>query len=210
MTAPSAREIVTLAVRSGCFDKATIADMIDDFGDDDAKLRALAKRLTDEKRTAESGWTVITTNDRITRAFAELRRNGIVALENAGYGAPSTHDEGWEAVIDEGTSFDEPPHGAVFYCGADLAGGLAGKGLALTVGALAEVTVANGTTLERRPPTAELAHEICDVLARHDVAASWNGTAVVIAPFRWQRRAFTKAPKPVSGRTSRGSGSRRR
>ena len=199
MTAPSARAIVTLAVRSGCFDKATIADIIDDVAaDDDVELRALAKRLTDEKRTAEAGWTAITTNDRITRAFAELRRTGIVALENAGYGAPSTHDEGWEAIIDEATNHDELPRGAVFYCGADLAGALAAKGLALTVGTLAEVAAGSGTTLAQRPPTAELAREICDVLARHEVAASWNGTAVVIAPFRWQRRAYTKAPKPAT------------
>jgi len=204
MTLARAREIVTLAVRSGCYDKSALADLIEDLGvDDDTTLRALAKRLSDAKRTAEAGWKALTPNDRITRAFAELRRKGIVAFENPGYNAPSTIDDAWAEVLDEATNFDEPPRGAVFYCGADLPAAVAGKGLALTLDALEEVAVDRGTTIRRRDgaPLDELAREICDTLARHDVAASWTGERIAIAPFRWQRRAFTKGPKPAKLRS---------
>jgi len=200
MTLARAREIVTLAVRSGCFDRSALADLIEDHADEDrdvATLRALVKKLSDTQRTAEAKWAAPTTNDRITRAFAELRKRGIVALENPGYSAPSTLDDAWAEVLDEATNFDDPPRGAVFYCGTDLAGAVAGKGLALTCGALEEVAVDRGTTIRRREraPLDELAREICDALARHEIAARWTGEHIAIAPFRWQRRAFTKAPK---------------
>lgn len=200
MTLARAREIVTLAVRSGCFDKSELADLIEDHADDEgdiATLRGLVVKLSDTQRAAEAKWDALTTNDRLTRAFAELRRRGIVAIENAGYNAPSTSDDAWDAIYDEATNFDDPPRGAVFYCGADLAGAVAGKGLALTCGALEEVAVDRGTTIRRREraPLDELAREICDALARHEIAARWTGEHIAIAPFRWQRRAFTKAPK---------------
>jgi uncharacterized protein DUF6891 len=200
MTLARAREIVTLAVRSGCFDKSELADLIEDHADDEADvatLRALVVKLSDTQRAAEAKWEALTTNDRLTRAFAELRRRGIVAMENAGYNALSTPDDAWEAIFDEATNFDDPPHGGVFYCGEDLASAIAGKGLALTCGALDEVAFGTGTTIRRRDdaPLDELAKEICDALARHEVAARWTGERIAIAPFRWQRRAFTKAPK---------------
>jgi hypothetical protein len=198
------KALLQVAVSSGCYDRSRLADLIEDLadGDDDSALRALAKQLCDKQRAAEAKWTQLTTNDRITRAFAALRRNGIVALENAGYEAQSGLADAWSDVLDEASNFDDPPRGAVFYSGTDLLAAVEGKGLGMTIGVLEEVAVPRGTTIRCRDgaPLDELAREICEALAKQGVTATHSGDRITIAPFRWQRRAFSKPPKLARAR----------
>jgi len=66
----------------------------------------------------------VTVNDRIRRAFAELNKRGIVALQNAGM----TMSDGWEDANETATS---STRGATFYHRQDLERAMHGEGLLL-------------------------------------------------------------------------------
>jgi hypothetical protein len=192
-------EQLRIDVRSGFYDedeilertRERIQDEVDDAGGAlDRELTAEARRLIAEQRAVEATWTSPTTNDAIDRAFAELDAAGIVTLQNAGY----TMSDGWSDVndiasdrADEGAT----PRGATFYHGQDLERGVDGQGLMLAFG-----SYAGGE--EHEQASLAVAREICDVLARHGVKATWKGTIgarIAIEPFDWRKRQWSEAPK---------------
>lgn len=192
------RESVETAVRSGLYKKAElledlgerIADEIDDDTDIAAaerELSAYAKKLLEKQREAEAKWSKPTMNDRIDAAFAQLAREGIIALQNAGY----TMSNGWEDANEIAHGMDPPPRGATFYHGQDLERGVRNAGLMLAFGAY----VKSG---DNEKESVALGKDICATLARFGVATEWSGSVdsrIEIPPFKWQKRQFTRAPK---------------
>ncbi|HWO18806.1 MAG TPA: hypothetical protein VNO30_08515 [Kofleriaceae bacterium] len=192
------RESVETAVRSGFYKQAEllddlgerIADEIDDDADVAAverELTAYAKKLLAAQREAEAKWTKPTMNDRIDAAFAQLKREGIIALQNAGY----TMSNGWEDANEAAHRMDPPARGATFYHGQDLERGVKNQGLMLAFGAY----VKSG---DNEQQSVALGKDICATLARYGVPTKWNGSVdsrIEIPKFKWQRRQFTKAPK---------------
>lgn len=180
---------LSLAVRSGFGTGTEVVGHIeqlveDELGDSDPmlveELEAEARRLLAAQDAEERTWTGSSTNDAIERAFAELNRNGIVALENAGY----TQSEGWSDANEAAERREPTPRGAVFYHGQDLERGVAGDGLFLTFGAY---------TADDEAALA-IAREVCATLARHGVETSWDGSIkrrVSIPPFPWRKRRLT-------------------
>jgi hypothetical protein len=155
------------------------------------ELSAYAADLLDKQRVAERAWTTRTTNDAIEDAFAALSRAGIVALQNAGY----TMSDGWEDANEVATRLKakkRTPRGATFYHYQDLGRGVAGQGLMLAFGAY------EASDKKRDAASVAIGHEIVETLARFGIKTKWNGKLerrIAIAPFRWRRRQFTKAPK---------------
>jgi hypothetical protein len=141
-----------------------------------AGLTAYARRLFEEQRTRQAGWTGSTLNDAIDRAFAELNERGIVALQDAG----STMSAGWEDAREAKSSRDDA-RGAVFYHRQDLERAVDGGGLLLAYGAFTDDD----------QQTLAVAHEIRTVLENHGVPVEWNGSEhdrLRIPPFEWRKR----------------------
>jgi len=156
------------------------------------ELGAYATALFDKQRKAEKGWKKQAPNDVIDAAFAALNRAGIVALQNAGY----TMSDGWEDADEVATktrkATKKTPRGATFYHGQDLERGVAGAGLMLAFSAYED------SDKKRDAASVGIGREIVATLTKFGVKTKWNGTVeqrIAIAPFRWQRRQFTKAPK---------------
>lgn len=151
------------------------------------QLKALAQRLLAEQREKERGWTSLTTNDKIDRAFEELQQHGILALQNSG----DSMGTGWDDTNEEADTWNPAPRGAVFYHRQDLYQAVAGHGLYLAFGAYEE-------DLARQDATSlVIAHETVETLARHGVVTIWDGTVdnrIEIPPFTWQKRRSTPAP----------------
>lgn len=189
------RQSATTWVRSGFYQRAEILERlrerVEDEGVDEEILDELDELLVAEfrkRKTDESGWERETTNDRIDRAFAELNANGIVAMQNAGY----TMSEGWEDVNEVARERTPRPRGATFYHGQDLERAIDGQGLMLAYGAYVDG--------DNDAASVVLAQDICDVLARHGVKTTWDGTVtsrIAIPKFTWQKRLFSKPPSPT-------------
>ncbi|MCA9651609.1 MAG: hypothetical protein KC501_16955 [Myxococcales bacterium] len=148
-------------------------------------MAELGRALT-EQRAREQGWTEPTHNDRIDTAFAELRRRGIVALQDAGY----TMSDGWEDVH-EARRRVKGAWGATFFHRQDVERGVDGRGLMLAYGAFADGD-------EHEPQSLRLAREVCEVLEAHGVPTRWSGSLsarIEVLPFEWRKRRWTRAPQ---------------
>jgi hypothetical protein len=161
------------------------------------RLLAYARRLFEEHRAAEVSWTEPTMNDAIDRAFEELNRRGIIALQNAGY----TQSDGWGEVEAAAAESYERVRGATFFHGQDVERGVLGAGLMLTFEAFED------DPKRRDEASLAIAHEIRETLARHGVPTEWNGsvrTRIQILPFEWRkRREVPRPPEDTSPREQR-------
>jgi hypothetical protein len=194
------RAWIEVAVKGG-FDKKSdllrdVRERVrDELGEANAALvkdlSAYATALLAKQQRAERGWKKRTMNDAIDDAFAALNRAGIVALQNAGY----TMSNGWEDVNEIASTLakrKKKPRGATFYHGQDLERGVKNEGLWLAFGAYED------NDKKRDAASLVVGREIVETLEKLGVKTKWNGTIeqrIAIAPFRWQRRRFTKAPK---------------
>ncbi|MCX4246396.1 DUF6891 domain-containing protein [Paraliomyxa miuraensis] len=147
----------------------------------------LARRELAAQRELEESWTEPTVNDHLDAAFVALRRQGIVALQDAGY----TMSDGWEDVHEVR---DRIPRawGGVFFHRQDVERAVEGGGLLLAFGAFA-------TGDDHESESLRLATQTCEVLAAHDIATEWNGTLkqrIRVLPFEWRKRRWTPAPDP--------------
>jgi len=192
------QESLDVAVRSGYGSVEDVLEQLeeqvrDEFREEDAdtideevqRWVELAHRELEAQRQIETTWVERTHNDRIDEAFTELRRRGIVALQDAGY----TMSDGWDDV-DEARADVDRAWGAVFFHRQDVERGVNNGGLLLAFGAFAEGA-------RHEPESLRLARETCEVLAAHDVATEWNGTLgvrIAITPFEWRKRRWTRAP----------------
>jgi hypothetical protein len=116
-------------------------------------------------------------NAAIDRAFAALEREGIVALQAAGF----DQSEGWEEANATATRMRARgivPKGATFFHEQDLERAVKGEGLHLTFGAY------DGDS-------GEISRSVVAALRAEGVDATWNGDPnqrIAIAPFEWYRK----------------------
>lgn len=115
-------------------------------------------------------------NAAIDRAFDALDREGIIALQAAGF----TQSDGWadaNEIVARRRASGATPRGATFFHEQDLERALQGRGLMLTFGAYAG-------------DDAEIAAAVVTALRAEGVDATWNGDPkqrIHIAPFEWFR-----------------------
>lgn len=154
----------------------------------DQKVRGLAAKLLRERDALERTWKDRSTNDDLDDALAALNARGIVALQDPGW----TQSMGWDAAHEARLLREkagETVRGAVFYHTQDLERALQGEGLYLAFGAFVDNYSAEADRA--------IAREVCEVLAEHGIACSWDGAAdqrVRILPFPWRKRRSSKAP----------------
>ncbi len=114
-------------------------------------------------------------------AFAQLRRSGIIALQNAGY----TQSDGWSDVAEKREQAEragQTVRGAVFYHGQDAARARAGGVLYLAFGSFADDPA-------HEPESIALGREVCTVLEAHGMTVQWDGSI-------GSRIAVLPEPKP--------------
>ncbi|MFY0572761.1 DUF6891 domain-containing protein [Archangium lansingense] len=156
------------------------------------RLLAYARRLFEEHRAAEASWSEPTMNDAIDRAFEELNRQGIIALQNAGY----TVSDGWGDVEAVAAERYEPVRGGTFFHGQDVERGVLGEGLMLAFDAFED------DPKRHEEASLAIAREIRETLARHGVPTEWNGsvkTRIHILPFEWRKRREVSRPPEDTG-----------
>ena len=116
-------------------------------------------------------------------AFAELNKNGIVALQDAGY----TMSNGWEDANGEAHERREAgldSKGACFYHRQDRERAEKGDGLHLAFGAYAE-------DKDHERASIALGQEIVEVLKKHGFKPRWDGTTtqrIHTGKFAWTKR----------------------
>lgn len=200
----------------------TTIDVDDDVaealvGELDVYVRALLAK----ERALEATWRDATANDLIDRAFAELPRRRIVALQNAGNTQSDCWSDAQEAAAElagelryaddaddaddlndedaeDGDAYGDsewaPVLGAVFYHSQDLARAVHGEGLYLGFGAFSGRGEDRSAVDARSVAVGGIAR---DVLARHGVLVEWDGTVeqrLFVPPFNWRRRRWTQPP----------------
>jgi hypothetical protein len=173
------------------------------------RLREHTVRLLEEEKRRESTWSETTVNDRIASAFDELNQRGVLAREALGL----TIQDGWGHA---GLQAESTHRGVVFFHHEDVIDAVSGRGLLLAFGAIGiEPEESDSASLA-------LGREVCAVLARHRIPATWSGSSeerIRITPFEWQRRRWTEAtpakplevapeaPEPMSSPTATNAGS---
>ncbi|QRK09116.1 hypothetical protein JQX13_02850 [Archangium violaceum] len=199
------RQQVEAAVLGGYLDETKVFAFVeerveDELGtsDETEDFLAYARRLLEEQRAEEARWTEPTTNDAIDRAFEKLNRQGIIALQNAGY----TLSEGWEDVAAAASESYEPVRGATFFHGQDVERGVLDMGLMLAFGAFEDDPKLHDEA------SLAIAREVRETLSRHGVQTEWNGsvkTRIEIPPFPWRKRRHTALPREGADGADTGS-----
>jgi hypothetical protein len=137
-----------------------------------AQARVILAPLWRERVAAQAGWGT-TDCDRITAAFADLDRKGIVAREHFACCQNCGTAEIWDEADDE-------PRGYTFFHMQDTESAVAGD-LHLSYGSrsnLPEATVAIG-------------REVVEALEAHGLRTEWDGstrTRILITDLNWQKR----------------------
>lgn len=157
-----------------------------DYGDD------LLRRLRDHTETflraeqaREAAWAEPTINDRVTAAFQELTKQGVLAAECSGL----TIQDGWGYA---GLDAKPTDRGVVFFHRDDVVDGMDGRGLLLAYDVVGTPSSTDDAA------AAALAREIVDVLRSYAVPCTWSGSTaerIRISPFAWRKRRWTTAPE---------------
>ncbi|WP_163511310.1 DUF6891 domain-containing protein [Fodinicola acaciae] len=151
---------------------------------DSAEVTELAEELAvaELRRhlTEQASWPPVTEPDRLTAAFRDLDRAGIVARENFTCCQNcGTAEIGAEAA--EGSK----PRGYAFYHHQDAEAAARGDGLDLAYGILHD-----GLRTPDPADTAAIGTEITATLRQHGLRVDWNGDAAkrIRVPLTWHRR----------------------
>ena len=105
-----------------------------------------------------------------------MNRQGLIALENAGY----TQSDGWDDLHQYNDEGGQTARGGVFYHGQDVERGITGAGLSIRFGAFGE----DGDSIE-------IARKAISILQEHGFKPIWNedpNQVIDLPPFEWQRR----------------------
>ena len=163
-----------------------------------SRLRVSTDRCLEEEQALESRWLEPTTNDRITGAFDELNRAGVLARECLGL----TIQDGWGYA---GVKASPEHRGVAFFHQEDVIDAVGGRGLLIAFGSIG----VEGADDDKA--TAALGRTIVATLERHGVSCRWSESLqdrIRIEPFEWQRRRWTKAP-PYEKRAAVAEGGKR-
>lgn len=148
------------------------------------RLREHTEQLVVSERETEATWGEPTVLDRIRAAFEELTSGHILAQENLGL----TIQDGWGYAGKKATS---DHRGVVFFHREDVLDAVEGRPLLLAFGAIPT------SDHDDLASSVEIANAALSVLKAHGVQCFWSGSVddrIVVAPFSWQRRRWTKAP----------------
>jgi len=147
--------------------------------EDERWLDTEIRRQLKDKRREENDWPEETSWDRLNKVFKSLRRNGIIALHNAGFeesDGPALVEEAREASTSR--SFE----GFCFYHQQDIDAAIEHGGLALSYGSFAS--------------SPEAMRSVPEVILRNlreaGFAAEWSGNytdRIVLVGFVWQKRS---------------------
>jgi hypothetical protein len=168
---------------SGYYGLEMASEMLEDqlseaWGDVDAeKMRRSLAEAFREKADAEARWPAETDCDRLDRAFAQLEKLGICAVQNAGYTQSDGHAEVAHALEELGR---KRFHGYCFFHGQDLERAISGSGLLLAFGDLGADPA----------KTVQVGQKIVSVLAAEGFTTTWDGkdTSRIDVRIDWKRR----------------------
>lgn len=181
-----ARELIRTFVRGGFEPADRIVEILCEEAYEPGELEradvesAVAEEIAALQRE-QAAWPEVTDCDRLSDAFRDLNRKGIVALENAGY----TQSDGYGDVRE---AWNDLPRksgvvGYCFYHGQDLERAVAGEGLFLAFGPI------DPAKEETEGP--RVGRMIVEELALNDLAAEWDGTfsqRIHIPRLDWKKR----------------------
>jgi hypothetical protein len=159
----------------------TVDELLEAEGEPDADtslLHAAVRTEFRKKAEQERTWPVTTDCDRLHDAFAELNKNGIIALHKTGMTMSDGHEDVGQALQERG--FDGIK-GYCFYHGQDLERAVNGDGLLLAFGDLDDTP--EGKTA--------VARQIVSTLQRHGLSPDWNNDPekrIQLPTLNWQRR----------------------
>lgn len=181
----SLRREVSVAV-AGFDDRDTIVDRIREWVDDTPDLEGesvdvegIVDAALEALRREEATWPPRTDNDRLDLAFAALRKDGILALQNYWCCQTCASGAAFEEMTDGGF------RGYVYFHEQDTDGAIDGEGLYLAFGADED--------------TEDAAIGVAGVAAArlrlHDLEVEWDGSYAkrLFVRMKWQRRRFTSA-----------------
>jgi len=177
---------VRLYVAGGFYTSDQIVELLQDAvfepgTVDPDRLAARVEAEMQRKRAEERTWPEETDCDRLTRAFAALDRQGIIALHNAGY----TLADGLADVTQFYDSVGGPRShytGFCFYHEQDVERAVDGLGLSLAFG-----------DLQADPSRAlEVGRLVLRALTERGFVVQWDGTVEMrleVPALRWQKRS---------------------
>jgi hypothetical protein len=148
---------------------------------DPAEVKAAVAAACAAREAEKSTWPEVTDCDRLDAVFEALNKQGIVALQNAGY----TQSDGYSDCVEEyhERSERESIIGYCFYQGQDLERAVEGTGLYLAFGPM------NPKEEETKGP--EIGRIIVDELKRAGFTVEWDGTfaeRIFVPDIEWKRR----------------------
>jgi hypothetical protein len=181
-----ARELIRAFVRGGFEPAERIVEILCEEAYEPGEVdRAEVESVTSEELAIlareQASWPEITDCDRLTDAFRDLNRKGVIALENAGY----TQSDGIDDVRE---AYEELPRksgviGYCFYHGQDLERAVAGEGLLLSFGPIdPALEETDGPRIGRL---------VVEELALNDLKADWDGSfksRINIPVLDWKKR----------------------
>lgn len=163
-----------------------------------AELAVVAEVVTaalSEQRAAEQGWTGLTDNDRLDRAFAALEARGILARQD--FSDCGTCGAGEILGLAEASRADgRAMRGYAFFHQQDTDALLDGStGLYLSYGA--DLPADTDEAAYETAATA-IGHEVAEAVRAEGLAIDWDGDLGQRIGVRidWRRRRFTEAPPP--------------
>ncbi|MBE2253852.1 MAG: hypothetical protein IAE78_30260 [Myxococcus sp.] len=187
-----ARELVEWRVADGFLDRAAIVALAMDAADARESLRGEVERLVDDAlaahRAREAEWRFLTDADRLSRAFAALERQGVIARERFSDCRKCGVAEMKlvrEDLLEKGRRAD----GYVFFTDQDADGVSESGELVLEYGSFREDAQASRALGEKI--AAALRSEGLSPVAETDDEAS---AYLVLADLEWQKRRFTRPP----------------
>lgn len=158
------------------------------FADFGPRLRERLRKHTEQfvigERATEATWGEPTVLDRIRGAFEELTSGHILAQENLGL----TIQDGWGYA---GKRATREHRGVVFFHHEDVLDAVEARPLLLAFGAIPT------SSHDEVASSVDVANAALSVLKAHGIQCSWSGCVddrIVITPFAWQRRRWTKTP----------------
>lgn len=148
---------------------------------DEDEVRASMRRELEALRQEQESWPKETDCDRLSRAFRDLERLGIIALENAGMTQSDGYSDAMEIYRD---SRDKRRWiGYCFYHWQDAERAIEGEGLHLAFGPVdPNLEEAEGPKIGRL---------IAETLSKNGFQVTWNGTfgqRILVPKLDWKRR----------------------
>ena len=176
-TTASLESVVSERVRSGCYERGEIRDMVRHYLalDDMRAIEVAIDEAIATKRAEVDAWPDETDCDRLDRGFAALAGCKIVALQNAGF----TASDGHECVEEEARTVKSI--GYCFYTFQDLVAAIHGRGLLLAFGSFDD----------DRANTLSVGRIVQRELGATGLQTVWSGSAqerVSLPAIVWRRR----------------------